>query len=173
MTRFSKKRFERIVVEEAANLLGKVWDLGKCREHPDFIVTEGQHQFGLEVRQIFRRLETSGGSAEKREESHRRKALANLRNRYEAINDIPLSVRFLGAMRDDLIGKVFDVLIKQDLSSKPPGYQLDFKLDDQLHVFVTRAFHPDWICVNDHVGWVNRKPKQILMDAIKKKSKHL
>ena len=76
-------------------------------------------------------------------------------------------------MRDDLMEKVFDVLVKQDLSLKPPGYHMDFKLDDELHVFVTRAFRPDWICVNDRVGWVNRKPEQILNDAIKRKSKHL
>ena len=76
-------------------------------------------------------------------------------------------------MHDDHMEKVLDFLIAQDLSSRPPGYQVKVNVDDQLRVFVTRAFRPDWIYVNDRVGWVNRKPKQILVDAIKKKSKHL
>ena len=49
MTRPTQKRRERFFVEEAAKLLGKTWILAEDREHPDFIVTEGEQRLGLEV----------------------------------------------------------------------------------------------------------------------------
>jgi len=53
MTRPVQKKRERFFAEEAARSLGKSWSLSEDREHPDFIVTEGDQSFGLEVRQIF------------------------------------------------------------------------------------------------------------------------
>lgn len=42
MTKSVQKRRERFFAEEAARLLGRAWDLGIDREHPDFVVTEGK-----------------------------------------------------------------------------------------------------------------------------------
>ena len=41
------------MTEEAAKFMGKTWDVGPDREQPDFLVTEGAQQFGLEVSEIF------------------------------------------------------------------------------------------------------------------------
>jgi len=54
MTRQSKKMRERFFVEEAARFLGRKWVLGADREHPDFLVTDGAEQFGVEVSEILR-----------------------------------------------------------------------------------------------------------------------
>jgi hypothetical protein len=40
LTRPLQKRRERFFAEEAARLLGKNWNLGEDREHPDFVVAE-------------------------------------------------------------------------------------------------------------------------------------
>lgn len=62
MTRPSKKEGERFFVEKAAELLGKTWCLGLDRENPDFIVSEGEKQFGLEVCEIFTGAQSRAGS---------------------------------------------------------------------------------------------------------------
>lgn len=49
MTRSAQKKKERFFAEESARHFGRAWDLGIDREHPDFVVTEGKEQFGLEV----------------------------------------------------------------------------------------------------------------------------
>jgi hypothetical protein len=56
MTRVTQKQQERFFVEQAAKLLGKTWVFEEDRERPDFIVSGGEHHFGLEVCQILRRL---------------------------------------------------------------------------------------------------------------------
>jgi len=38
---------------------------------------------------------------------------------------------------------------------------------------VTKAFRPEWFSVDHRVGWVDRNPLPIIMDAIKKKSNQL
>ncbi|MCA6112009.1 hypothetical protein [Bradyrhizobium cenepequi] len=55
--------------EQAAKLLGKTWLLEADREHPDFIVTEGEQRFGLEVCEIFTGRQDHAGSVMKRTES--------------------------------------------------------------------------------------------------------
>ena len=42
------KRKERFYVERAAEMLDVSWTVGEDREIPDFIVTEGDRQFGLD-----------------------------------------------------------------------------------------------------------------------------
>ena len=53
MTREAQKRRERFFVEETAKLLGKTWDLGQDREHPDFVIRDEAQRFGLEVCEVF------------------------------------------------------------------------------------------------------------------------
>jgi len=69
MTRPTQKRRERFFVEQAGKLLGKAWILEEEREHPDFIVTEGEQRFGLEVCEIFTGPQDRAGSVMKRMES--------------------------------------------------------------------------------------------------------
>ena len=90
MTIPSKKKRERFFVEAAAKLMNKTWSLGPDREHPDFLVTEGAQQFGLEVSEIFTGRRDRAGSAMKEKESKAQRAVDALRREYEAITNIPL-----------------------------------------------------------------------------------
>ena len=101
MTIPSKKKRERFFVKAAAKLMNKTWSLGPDREHPDFLVTEGAQQFGLEVSEIFTGRQDRAGSAMKEKESKAQRAVDALRREYEAITNIPLIVKLVGdvAMR--------------------------------------------------------------------------
>lgn len=56
-------------MEQAARLLGKTWDLGDDCEHPDFVVTDGGQQFGLEVTELFIGPQGDAGSSLKASKS--------------------------------------------------------------------------------------------------------
>src|SRR5215469_1882854 len=98
MTRPTQKRRERFFVEQAGKLLGKAWILEEEREHPDFIVTEGEQRFGLEVCEIFTGPQDRAGSVMKRMESSVRWQLEALRRQYEAITPTTLRVQIVGRL---------------------------------------------------------------------------
>jgi hypothetical protein len=85
MTRPTQKRRERFFVDQAAKLLGKTWILEADREHPDFIVTEGEQRFGLEVCEIFIGHQDQAGSVMKRTESRIHRQFEALRREYESL----------------------------------------------------------------------------------------
>lgn len=175
MTRRLQKEHERFFVEKAAELLGKIWTLADC-ECPDFIVTEGAQQFGLEVRSLFTGKQSRVGSHMKREESETQQAVDALRREYKATTNIPLSVKLVGDMCNKNITKVVPTLVAKDLSSKQIGHHDVFDIDvgtRGLRVHVTRAFDDDWFCVNHRVGWVDCDPIKRIADAIEEKSKNL
>ncbi len=177
MTQPSKKKSERFFVEKAAELLGKKWCLsGPDRESPDFIVTEGEQQFGLEVCEIFQGRQRKAGSLRKKKEAETQRAVNDLRHKYEQKEDIPLIVKFVGDMCDENMAAVLPTLFAMNLSAKPPGHQDIIPVDEgevTLHVYVTRAFAANWFSVKDCAGWVNRNPIEHVTEAIKKKSKKL
>jgi hypothetical protein len=116
VTRPLKKRLERFFVEEAAKSLRKAWGIGPDREHPDFLVTEGTQQFGLEVAEIFNGPRRRAGSAMKEMESNIQRSVGVLRNEYEAVsNNIPLSVKFLGNIKAATIATVIPALWRKIL----------------------------------------------------------
>ncbi len=174
MTRPLQKEHERFFVERAAELLGKIWTLADC-ECPDFIVTEGAQQFGLEVRDLFTGKQSRAGSHMEIMESETQQAVDALRRDYEATTNIPLSVRLVGDMCNENIAKVVPTLVAKNLSSKPIGYQDVIEIDTgkRLRVHVTRAFVASWFYVNHRVGGVDRYPIKRIADAIEEKSKNL
>jgi hypothetical protein len=173
LTRPSQKKRERFFVEEAGRSLGKTWKLGEDREHPDFVVTEGAQQFGLEVCDVFMGQQGRAGSAMKAKESNTQRLVNALRLEYEAIANIPLSVKFVGDMCAANLATVVPALIARDFPSKPIGHHFIFDSGGGLRVHVTKAFRPDWYSVNDRVGWVDRNPQNIIANAIEKKAKEL
>jgi hypothetical protein len=74
VTRPAKKKRERFFAEEAANHLGRAWHIGPDRQHPDFVVTEGDQQFGLEICEIFTGEHDETGSSTKKRESNKQKS---------------------------------------------------------------------------------------------------
>ena len=173
MTRPLKKTRERFFGEQAAKCLGVAWTLGPDRERPDFIVNEGEQQFGLEICEIFTGPQRRAGSAMKESESNNQRDLNRLRLEYEAITQIPLSVKFVGNMSSENMASVVPALIAEDFASKPILHHVVIDEDNGLRIHVTKAFRPDWISVNHRVGWVDRNPMGRIAAVIDKKSKEL
>jgi len=173
MTRPVKKNKERHYLEEAAKRLGLPWVIGLDRECPDFIVTEGTHQFGIEVSEIFMGATGANGSQMKRAESGVQRKLNTLRAEFEAAANIPLTVKFVGNMSEPNTTFVRDRLLAEDFASKPIAYRTVIDTHNGLRVHVTKALRPDWYSVNDRVGWVDRNPLPQIIDAVSKKSGEL
>ena len=179
MTKFAelKKKRERFFVAEAAKLMGKTWSLGPDREHPDFLVTEGAQQFGLEVCEIFTGPQNKRGSAMKEIESNAQRAVDALRREYEAITNIPLIVKLVGDVCAANLALVVPALTAEDLASKPVTYHAvivpDTGLRAGLRVHVTKALRPNWYSVKHRVGFVDRNPMPRIAVAVKKKSREL
>jgi hypothetical protein len=173
MTPPLKKVRERLITEEAAKLMGKTWDLGPDREHPDFLITEGTQRFGLEVSEIFMGSQSRAGSVMKKRESDTQRVVNALRHEYETVANIPLTVKFVGDMCATNMATVVPALVAADLPSKPIGHHFIHDTSRGLRVHITKGFRSEWYSVNDRVGWVDRNPAQIIAAAIGKKSKEL
>jgi hypothetical protein len=173
MTRPTQKRSERFFVEQAAKLLGKTWSLQEDREHPDFIITEGEQRFGLEVCEIFTGQQDRAGSAMKRTESGVHRQLEALRREYESVAQTTLRVQIVGRLSPESMAAIVPAIVAEDLASKPVGHHLVIDQGNGLRLHVTKAFRPEWFSINQRVGWVDRNPLPIIADAIKKKSSEL
>jgi hypothetical protein len=173
MTRPTQKRRERFFVEQAAKLLGETWILEEDREHPDFMITEGEQRFGLEVCEIFIGPQGRAGSAMKRTEAGVHRQLEGLRREYEAITPTTLRVQVVGRLTPENIAAIVPALVAEDLASKATGHHVVIDQGNGLRLHVTKAFRPEWLSVGHRVGWVDRNPLPIIGDAIEKKSKEL
>ena len=179
MTNFArlKKKRERFFAEEAAKLMGKTWSLGPDREHPDFFVTDGAQQFGLEVCEIFTGRQGRAGSAMKEIESNTQRAVDALRREYESITNLPLIVKLVGDVCAENLSLVVPALVAEDLASKPDTYRAKIDLNTGLRaglcVYVTKALRPNWFIMRDRVGWEYRNPMPRIAEAIKTKSREL
>ncbi|MGH7053226.1 MAG: hypothetical protein ACREFA_05355 [Stellaceae bacterium] len=172
-----KKTRERVFAEAATRLLHKTWDLGADRERPDFVVTEGEQQFGLEVCEVFTGPQSQDGSAMKRVESNTSRAIDTLRHKYEAIVNIPLRVKLVGDACAENLDLVVPALVAEDFASKAIAYQAVIRLNTGLRaglsLYVTKALRPEWFSVNDRVGWVDHNPMPRIAAAVMEKSRKL
>jgi hypothetical protein len=179
LTRPLQKKQERFFAEEAARFLGKSWNFGNDREHPDFVVTESGKQFGLEVTKIFMGPQSHSGSTLKAKESTTQRIVTALQREYEAIANVPLIVKFVGDMQADNLATVVSALLAQDLPSKQTGYHFVHDTSivhhtrPRLRVHVTKGLRPNWYSVDDRVGFVDRNPHGIIATAIGKKANEL
>ena len=174
MTRPAKKRHERFLVEQAAHLLGKAWHIGlEDRENPDFLVTEGDHHFGLEVCEVFTGEQDESGSSMKKLESKKRKFIDELRRQYEAATAVTLTVKFVGITDAKDLATVVSALLAEDLAGKALGYHCVIDQNSGLRLHVTKALRADWYSVDDRVGLVNLSPMPRIVDAVEKKSQKL
>lgn len=176
MTRSAQKEGESFFTEKAAKKLGKEWCLGPDREKPDFIITEGEKQFGLEFTYLFAGPQDEHGSHRKRAESDTQKAVNALRAEYEKDDNTPLAVKLVGDLCRENVDEIVPTLLGLKLSAKPFGHQDRFEVDKgpaKLSVYATRAIHADWFYVNHRVGWVDHKPLERITEAIEDKAKKL
>lgn len=178
MTQQLQKSRERFFGELAASLLHRTWTLGPDREAPDFIVTEGTRQFGLEVCEIFTgRQSPSAGSAMKAKELHTAGIIDVLRREYEAVANIPLRVKLVGDLCAENLALVIPALVAEDFASKPIAHQVKLTpntgLRAGLSIYATKGVRPEWFSVDDRVGWVDHNPMPRIAAAVTEKSKKL
>jgi hypothetical protein len=179
MTRLGQKKRERFYAEEAARLLGKPWDFGEDREHPDFVVVDGTEKFGLEVTQVFIGAQSKHGSSLKAAETKMQRAVNELQREYESVENIPLVVKFVGNTEPDNLATVIPALLAEDFPSRAVGHGFVYDTTvahpsrARLRVHVTKGFRPDWYSINDRVGFVDRSPHGIIAAAIAKKMANL
>ena len=92
------KHQKRCFVEQAANKLGVAWSIKEERETPDFVISEGEREFGLEVSEVFAGPVQRKGSTRKTEESVHQQTIDRYRNDYETRTGLLLHVQILGAI---------------------------------------------------------------------------
>ena len=176
MTKPAQKKRERFFAEEAARLLGVTWDLGGDREHPDFIVTEGERQFGLEVTQIFVGPQGDAGSVLKAKETKTQRVINAVQREYESKENVPLTVQFVGNMETANLATVIPALLAQELASKEIHYHfvhdttVAHPARARLRVHVAKGLRPNWYCINDRAGFVDCSPHDVIAAAIAKKA---
>jgi hypothetical protein len=179
VTKPTQKKRERFYAEEAARSLGKNWDLGMDRECPDFVVSDGSQEFGLELTQIFVGPQDGNGSSKKAAEAKAEHKLDELRRQYEAVEHIPLNVDLVGTMDTENMASVIPALLAQDLPSKPVGFRFvhDTSIANPTHarlrVHVTKGLRPIWRSMNERSGFVDHHPHGIIASAIAKKAADL
>ncbi len=153
--------------------LGKTWHLGSDREHPDFLVTEDEHLFGLEVCEIFTGSQGRSGSTMKKNESDIQRTIEALRQEYEAISNIPLTVKLVGKMCAVNLATIVPALVGEQLGDKPVGHHVVLDGRNGLRAYITKALRPDWYSINDRVGWVDRDPMPRIEEAVGEKANKL
>jgi hypothetical protein len=177
MTNAFQKRLERHFAEEAGKLLEKPWTIGPDREHPDFLIREDKHQFGLEVGEIFIGKANNKGSIRKKDEAKTQKMINAARREYESIQNIPLSVKFVGDLCHENMANVVPKLVELKLELESVGHQAVISIHTGfragLRIYVTKGFRPDWFNVLDRVGFVGFDPTEQIAAMVEKKSKKL
>ena len=170
-TQIMSKDQERIYVEHIAPALE--WAIVEERERPDFIVREGQQQFGLELIEAFNGPSRKKGSILKAAEATRQKRISNYQRRYTERGGPALSVKILGDPGEVELDQLIEKLQRCDFESLSIGEKLTIRVGEQTKVFATKALRPHWYSVDDTVGWVNPNASSILQCAIAKKAEQI
>ena len=109
----------------------------------------------------------------KRGESETQRRIDALRQRYEAINRIPLDVKIVGHISSADFETIVSALVDADFANRPISTQVTLHTRSALRVYATKAFRPCWYSVSDRTGWVDRWPSAKIAEAIEKKAKEL
>ena len=167
------KRQERFFAEQAAHKLNVPWDIGEDRESPDFVVTEGNLTFGLEVSELFTGPMRTSGSIRKTEESIHQDTINRYRKVYEDKTGILLRVQILGTINESTMGELVNRLVRHDFAARKVGEQIRFRFNHNFKAHVTKALRGEWFRVDDRVGFVNTNPLPIIRKAVAKKARNL
>src|SRR4051794_26432130 len=132
---------------------------GCCCIRPE-IFTGGQNRRGSKMREM---------------EAKRQKAIDALRSEYEAIENIPLMVEFLGDVCPENLALVVPALVAENLASVDFQTRIDLNAPGRagLRVRVTRDTHPNWFSGMDRSGFIDLDPMQRIAVAVEKKSENL
>ena len=173
MTKPHAKARERGYAEQCASLLKLEWVL-EPRERPDFIVTEGERRFGLEVTYVFQDRSDKFGSDLRHGEGQTQKIITDIRREFERrSNDLTVKVEFKQRPRatdaEDIVAK----LLGLNLSSRSIGERHTIHTQADSEIVAMRYRWPEWTSIPDRVGWVVQDASQQLQACIAKKADEL
>lgn len=102
-----------------------------------------------------------------------------LQRQYEAIENVPLIVKFVGNMEADNMATVIPSLLAHGLPSKPVCYRfvhdttIAHPTRARLRVHVTKGHRPNWFSLNHRAGFVDCNPHAIIAARIAEKAADL
>jgi hypothetical protein len=169
MTRARDKVRERHYVEFCARQLKADWAIVDS-EAPDFVVTDGDQVFGLEVTQAFLDGGKAGGSAERAHERVAEKRMAKIIGEAEWRSGTIISATFTRRPMIADSAEIVERLVALELQNRPLGEHAQFTLRNGLKVVAHRALHRLWTIISDSAGWVSRDGHIQLQQCIEAKS---
>lgn len=162
-----KKAQELHVVQIAAKILGEPW-VATEGESPDFTVMNGSERFGLEVTQLFIGNASKKGDSKRRAEAMNSAWLQSLKLAYSTASNASLYVSYRGPTSQSIGDEILQILLSEDLGSKPSGYWFKRNVGGGLlHVRVGLEIR--WLFLGDMNGWASYDNAP-LQRAIEKKS---
>ena len=175
LTQLHQKASERLLVEMTISILGKKWHLEES-EKPDFIVTDDQEKFGLEVCEIFAGKHGKKGSKLKEEENTRQQKICAMRKKFEEKENAPLWLEFYGDITDEKLDQALILLLKEILTAEEFGRKIHIEIGRGGNALKIRGHirseEPSrWNYVSDQTGWVDsNSTENRIHNAINKKS---
>ena len=171
-----KKNQEKYYVEQAAEHLNVSWKIVKDRESPDFLISEEDHIFGLEVSELFCGLEEEKGSDDKAHESNNQTMIDWFQKKFEVEKSDFLTVAIWGSINETTMGKLHDDLLQIDFGSMNFGDKIvleqpkELERSERLKAYVTKAFRHDWYRLNDRIGFVNQNALHFIDNRVAEKA---
>lgn len=148
-----KKAQELHVVQIAAKVLGEPWVAAEG-ESPDFIVMNGSEHFGLEVTQLFIGDAGKKGDSKRRAEAINSAWLQDLKSTYSETSNASLYVSYRGSTSQSIGDEILQILLSEDLGSKPSGYWFKRAVGGGL-VHVRVGLEVRWLFLSDMNGWAS------------------
>ncbi|OSQ47435.1 hypothetical protein [Thalassospira alkalitolerans] len=179
MMKKQQKLEECRYVHKTAELLGFSWNIAKQQEAPDFIITENNSTFGLEVTEIFTgNITKSGGAKLKGNEHYRQEQLNKIRTTFEAKESVKLHLRLLRSSANQQTGNItrteicdiLRALIAEKITQKEIGFSNTIELKHGGKIQITNEYKSRWYVVNDRAGFVLQHPEYQIQSAINKKN---
>ena len=144
------------------------------RERPDFIVTEGERRFGLEVTNVFQDRSDENGSDLRRSEGQAQKIVADIRREYESRSGgLAIKVEFMQRPKATDAEDIVTKLLGLNLASRPIGERHTICTQAGSEIFARRYRWPEWTSIPDRVGWVVQNASEQLQACIAKKAAEL
>ncbi|MGA6826780.1 hypothetical protein ACO9S2_04090 [Nitrospira sp. NS4] len=151
----ASKVLERIFVEGFLPRLGSGYAILEERESPDFLVSDGEERFGLEVAQVFRD-QSPTGSPTKAAESRRVQYLRRLASDYYSRSGLPLLVTANIPNRFSMDTSVVADRLKTE---RPAVHWTRSRFEMNSATFYLTSLPSEagaysrWRCGNNSVGW--------------------
>jgi len=178
MTTDIQKQREKIYASQLAKTLACEWSIDfppDELEWPDLVVQDGEHRFGIEIREITKDKETRKGSSRRANESLNNKKVQELAGRYYEKSNIPLKVEILGNIGNEI--EIVEALL-EFVNDSDDWSNLRIETKNGSTIYATRlpaeiGIYKRWKYVDDRVGWVREINSEYLIPFVTDKEKKI